>query len=146
MITKWEVGKFNLYVIQIYPAFLLKVPDNGTRYDRIRGFQNLCPTFFQLIQDLESRPGPPHTGSSEAGRTFNKEKKVTAATRDRTGDLQIFSLTLSQLSYHGTCMARKGEKKIKNLKYTVLNLENKLFQFQKTDEVHCPQGNRLSAI
>ena len=26
-----------------------------------------------------------------------------AETRDRTGDLQIFSLTLSQLSYRGSC-------------------------------------------
>ena len=30
-----------------------------------------------------------------------KEKKVVADTRDRTRDLQIFSLTLSQLSYLG---------------------------------------------
>ena len=29
-------------------------------------------------------------------------KNYNAATRDRTGDLQIFSLTLSQLSYHGS--------------------------------------------
>ena len=29
------------------------------------------------------------------------QKKKIAATRDRTRDLQIFSLTLSQLSYHG---------------------------------------------
>ena len=28
---------------------------------------------------------------------------ITAETRDRTGDLQIFSLTLSQLSYRGSC-------------------------------------------
>ena len=28
-----------------------------------------------------------------------------AETRDRTGDLQIFSLTLSQLSYRGNCTA-----------------------------------------
>jgi hypothetical protein len=28
---------------------------------------------------------------------------VYAETRDRTGDLQIFSLTLSQLSYRGDC-------------------------------------------
>ena len=33
-----------------------------------------------------------------------KQKKKNAETRDRTGDLQIFSLTLSQLSYRGsTC-------------------------------------------
>ena len=30
------------------------------------------------------------------------QKNIFAATRDRTGDLQIFSLTLSQLSYSGT--------------------------------------------
>ena len=30
-----------------------------------------------------------------------KTAKASAATRDRTGDLQIFSLTLSQLSYSG---------------------------------------------
>ena len=29
--------------------------------------------------------------------------KKSAETRDRTGDLQIFSLTLSQLSYRGRC-------------------------------------------
>ncbi len=32
---------------------------------------------------------------------FHVNNKIIAATRDRTGDLQIFSLTLSQLSYHG---------------------------------------------
>ena len=31
------------------------------------------------------------------------ERKKSAETRDRTGDLQIFSLTLSQLSYRGRC-------------------------------------------
>ena len=30
--------------------------------------------------------------------------KHDAETRDRTGDLQIFSLTLSQLSYRGLCI------------------------------------------
>jgi hypothetical protein len=35
--------------------------------------------------------------STESMRT------VFAETRDRTGDLQIFSLTLSQLSYRGEC-------------------------------------------
>ena len=30
-------------------------------------------------------------------------RKKRAETRDRTGDLQIFSLTLSQLSYRGCC-------------------------------------------
>ena len=31
----------------------------------------------------------------------NRKEKNYAATRDRTRDLQIFSLTLSQLSYRG---------------------------------------------
>jgi hypothetical protein len=31
-----------------------------------------------------------------------KKKKQVGATRDRNGDFQIFSLTLSQLSYHPT--------------------------------------------
>ena len=41
-------------------------------------------------------------------RDYNKTMIVllydscAAATRDRTGDLQIFSLTLSQLSYSGS--------------------------------------------
>ena len=33
-----------------------------------------------------------------------KAMRNSAETRDRTGDLQIFSLTLSQLSYRGNCM------------------------------------------
>ena len=47
------------------------------------------------------------------GRTFarcllQKEKeKGDAATRDRTRDLQIFSLTLSQLSYSGEMLDLK---------------------------------------
>ena len=37
-------------------------------------------------------------------------EKSCAETRDRTGDLQIFSLTLSQLSYRGCCpRATTGE-------------------------------------
>ena len=35
------------------------------------------------------------------GNWITKDKKRYAATRDRTRDLQIFSLTLSQLSYSG---------------------------------------------
>ena len=35
--------------------------------------------------------------------TIIKENSIDAETRDRTGDLQIFSLTLSQLSYRGDC-------------------------------------------
>ena len=34
--------------------------------------------------------------------------KKSAATRDRTRDLQIFSLTLSQLSYHG--LVKEGKE------------------------------------
>ena len=34
-------------------------------------------------------------------RSLVADHKLFAETRDRTGDLQIFSLTLSQLSYRG---------------------------------------------
>ena len=40
---------------------------------------------------------------------FSRTCKSNAETRDRTGDLQIFSLTLSQLSYRGTCTAKQSE-------------------------------------
>ena len=37
------------------------------------------------------------------------DKKAYAETRDRTGDLQIFSLTLSQLSYRGVALCDFAE-------------------------------------
>ena len=50
------------------------------------------------------RSGQPLTGE--------RNKSKSAETRDRNGDLQIFSLTLSQLSYRGSCtvstMSRNG--------------------------------------
>ena len=42
----------------------------------------------------------------QAIQNAKPEKKTHAETRDRTGDLQIFSLTLSQLSYRGHCSWR----------------------------------------
>ena len=47
------------------------------------------------LADLLSRHGG-------APCTMGTEKRA-AETRDRTGDLQIFGLTLSQLSYRGCC-------------------------------------------
>ena len=38
---------------------------------------------------------------------LTSEPKKNAETRDRTGDLQIFSLTLSQLSYRGLPMTKQ---------------------------------------
>lgn len=38
---------------------------------------------------------------------IKKKTLKNAVTRDRTGDLQIFSLTLSQLSYHGYEILKK---------------------------------------
>ena len=38
-------------------------------------------------------------------RGEKKKKSCNADSRDRTSDLQIFSLTLSQLSYTGDCCA-----------------------------------------
>ena len=48
---------------------------------------------------------------SLSARYYTKKKK-NADTRDRTGDLQIFSLTLSQLSYSGWYMSNRYEIKI----------------------------------
>lgn len=52
------------------------------------------------IRAKASRHGLPRSLSSGALRG----KGPDAETRDRTGDLQIFSLTLSQLSYRGLLM------------------------------------------
>ena len=66
----------------------------------------------QRIAHRTSNPGV--AGSNPAGGVFfvvleesssqTKTKKHYAATGDRTWDLQIFSLTLSQLSYSGSVM------------------------------------------
>ena len=40
-----------------------------------------------------------------------RKKKTDAATRDRTRDLQIFSLTLSQLSYSGERQVLRSDDK-----------------------------------
>ena len=45
------------------------------------------------VSDIE------HGGNNSAG--VRSALRNSAETRDRTGDLQIFSLTLSQLSYRG---------------------------------------------
>ena len=42
--------------------------------------------------------------------TAARKTAYNAETRDRTGDLQIFGLTLSQLSYRGCC-AEKGHRR-----------------------------------
>ena len=39
----------------------------------------------------------------------------SAETRDRTGDLQIFSLTLSQLSYRGSDIGEHGFREWRQL-------------------------------
>ena len=58
----------------------------------------------------------PHSGLARHGEPPRSEEaaigaKRNAETRDRTGDLQIFSLTLSQLSY-------RGLPDVENLKHT----------------------------
>ena len=67
------------------------------------------PSIAQLVEHLTvdqvvpgSIPGGRSFSRSSARQPFKKAKRKTVAeTRDRTGDLQIFSLTLSQLSYRG---------------------------------------------
>ena len=56
-----------------------------------------------------SRKATSH-GARDAGPTQNATgKRVRAATRDRTRDLQIFSLTLSQLSYSGERLTLRSD-------------------------------------
>ena len=80
------------------------------------------PTRYQLRQS-PVRALAALLGSDATGRSRSKN----AGTRDRTKDLQIFSLTLSQLSYHGDKRPRPRdswvhsnnmpafEKKVENL-------------------------------
>ena len=71
---------------------------------------NLNPA-WQTRSPKQEKPTVPNTNpatttetipdtTAQTQHTANKKHK-TAETRDRTGDLQIFSLTLSQLSYRG---------------------------------------------
>ena len=55
------------------------------------------PSIFVRSRCLQFAQGPQNTMA--ASKTA--DCKADAETRDRTGDLQIFSLTLSQLSYRG---------------------------------------------
>ena len=61
------------------------------------------PTRYQLRQS-PVRALAALLGSDATGRSRSKN----AGTRDRTKDLQIFSLTLSQLSYHGLHLSPAG--------------------------------------
>ena len=71
---------------------------------------------------------------------IEKKAEKTAATRDRTRDLQIFSLTLSQLSYHGKLNVSTKTKKLKNKKVEILLL---LFMRLNTEYF---EKNILSAL
>ena len=51
---------------------------------------------------LPDKSSPYDDGNTICLVNISKHRQI-AATRDRTRDLQIFSLTLSQLSYRGTC-------------------------------------------
>ena len=68
------------------------------------GLQRIKPVHFTLIRPTRKIS----CNDTDFGNLILSKKiklilrKRTAATRDRTKDLQIFSLTLSQLSYHGT--------------------------------------------
>ena len=57
--------------------------------------------FLSRVGDGARAQVPPATNSFLGGGRFAPADLEHAATRDRTGDLQIFGLTLSQLSYHG---------------------------------------------
>ena len=86
-------------------------------------FYNICATLCHSNSNL----GRPHIKDQIQNRIWKcgknlrqnslctkciqNEKKNTAATRDRTRDLQIFSLTLSQLSYHGGLQKNRPSSK-----------------------------------
>ena len=72
---------------------------------RVLGLQRIKLVHFTLNRPTKKI----HCNDNDFGGLILSEKKFkltwrkrTAATRDRTKDLQIFSLTLSQLSYSGT--------------------------------------------
>ena len=63
---------------------------NSTRFNRITKKRSNCNGF--RLQDLQR---------CHAHKGYDPRPQKDAETRDRTGDLQIFGLTLSQLSYRG---------------------------------------------
>ena len=57
---------------------------------------------FQSV--LHQGPAQEHLSlSAPSTKQHLRDQPENAETRDRTRDLQIFSLTLSQLSYRGSC-------------------------------------------
>ncbi len=53
------------------------------------------------IKKMENSRGKLVEKVGASGEAVDKQKRSVATNRDRTSDLQIFSLTLSQLSYCG---------------------------------------------
>ena len=64
-------------------------------------------------------------------------EQMRAHARDRTKDLQIFSLTLSQLSYMGEQSATYQEISVK----LSLQLKKKIIGRDKKSSPHAPAGN-----
>ena len=60
----------------------------------------------KLHQNLMRTPGLSRPSRHASAIPTHKTSPTNAETRDRTGDLQIFSLTLSQLSYRGHCLGQ----------------------------------------
>ena len=81
----------------MYILFMFTSPPPQTP---LRSVSSACGLLAQRIsvgQKVQLCPREPaHQGNAE--------------TRDRTGDLQIFSLTLSQLSYRGSCAIKKVQR------------------------------------
>ena len=71
---------------------------HGRRLGSVASGTGLRESSQWLLADDPSLPK--HLVSAQDDHT-KRTKRQSAETRDRTGDLQIFSLTLSQLSYRG---------------------------------------------
>ena len=90
----------------------------------------------QTLRTVNVSHSPARFGTRHHSKFMhNSAKSAFAETRDRTGDLQIFSLTLSQLSYRGDGRV-SNLKTCKVLTATICNL----MECQKTE-----RGSRPSA-
>ena len=64
--------------------------------------------FQRAVKQARAKGGSSQTLDFITFASWGPGHGISAETRDRTGDLQIFSLTLSQLSYRGLVLAGKN--------------------------------------
>ena len=64
--------------------------------------------FQRAVKQARAKGGSSQTLDFITFASWGPGHGISAETRDRTGDLQIFSLTLSQLSYRGLVLAGRN--------------------------------------